>query len=266
MDRYVIRGGRAGAARLRVLARNWAPTTAALFDRVGIEPGARCLDVGCGAGDVAIELARRAGMGGRVTGIDMDAQKLAAAGEEADAAGVGATTEFRVGNAYDLTAGAGHDLVYSRFLLQHLSRPVDALRRMWAAVEPGGALVVEDCDFTAQFCYPPHPAFTFWAERYPAVLRAGGGDPELGRKLAALFAEAQLPTPEIDVVQLAHLHGERKTLPILTVEATAATMIETGVASEGEINGALAELARLAADDTTLFGSPRVFQVWVRRP
>jgi ubiquinone/menaquinone biosynthesis C-methylase UbiE len=265
MDRYVIRGGRAGAARLHVLARNWAPTTAALFDRVGIEPGARCLDLGCGAGDVTVELARRVGPSGRVVGIDMDAEKLEAAREEAEAAGVAATTEFTVGNAYDFTVADRHDIVYCRFVLQHLSRPAEVLRRMWAAVEPGGVLVVEDCDFTAQFCYPPHPAFTFWTERYPAVLRAGGGDPELGRKLATLFAEADIPIPEITVAQLADLRGEQKTLPILTIEATAAAMMEKDVATEDEINAALAELATLAADETTLFGSPRTFQVWARR-
>lgn len=195
----------------------------------------------------------------------MDPEKLRAASEEAEAHGVAATTEFTVGNAYTFTVGDVHDIVYSRFVLQHLSRPVEVLRRMWAAVAPGGALVVEDCDFTAQFCYPPHPAFTFWAQRYPAVLRSGGGDPELGRKLAALFAEADLPLPEVDVVQLAHLDGEQKTLPILTIEATAAAMTEANVATQDEIAAALAQLADLAADNTTLFGSPRVFQVWARR-
>ena len=50
--RYIISGGLAGRERLRVLARAMYPTTAALFDRIGIEPGISCLDVGCGGGDV----------------------------------------------------------------------------------------------------------------------------------------------------------------------------------------------------------------------
>ena len=44
-DRYIIRGGLAGRERLRVLARAMHPTTAALFDRIGIAPGMSCLDV-----------------------------------------------------------------------------------------------------------------------------------------------------------------------------------------------------------------------------
>jgi ubiquinone/menaquinone biosynthesis C-methylase UbiE len=265
MDRYVIRGGREGAARLEVLARNWGPTTSALLDRVGIRPGARCLDLGCGAGDVTIELARRAGPSGRVTGVDMDAVKLEVAREKADGAGESATTEFIVGNVYELAPAETYDVVYCRFLLQHLSRPVEALQRMWAAVAPGGALVVEDTDFSAQFCYPPDDAFAFWSERYPELLRRAGGDPESGRKLAAWFAEVGSPKPEIRVVQLAHLSGKQKTLPILTIEATATAMREADVATADEIAGALARLEVLASDSVTLFGSPRVFQVWARR-
>ena len=265
MDRYVIRGGREGAARLEVLARNWAPTTSALFDRVAIPPGGRCLDLGCGAGDVTIELARRAGPNGLVTGVDMDAVKLDVAREKADAAGEGAPTRFILGNAYEFAAAETYDVVYCRFLLQHLSRPVDALRRMWAAVGPGGVLVVEDTDFSAQFCYPPDDAFAFWSERYPELLRRTGGDPESGRKLAAWFAEIGGPKPEIRVVQLAQLSGEQKRLPILTIEATAAAMQEAGVATAAEIDVALARLEHLASETVTLFGSPRVFQAWARR-
>jgi ubiquinone/menaquinone biosynthesis C-methylase UbiE len=266
MDRYVIRGGREGAARLQVLARNWAPTTSALFDRVGIAAGARCLDVGCGAGDVMIELARRAGRNGRVTGVDMDPVKLEVARERAHAAADGASAiDFVVGDAYDLPATEPYDVVYCRFLLQHLTRPVDALRGMWTAVGAGGALVVEDADFGAQFCYPPHPAFTFWMERYPELLRRAGGDPESGRKLASLFMRIGLPRPEVGVVQLAHLRGEQKTLPILTIDATAAAMVQAEVATDAEVHTALTQLEELAADSVTLFGSPRVFQAWARR-
>jgi ubiquinone/menaquinone biosynthesis C-methylase UbiE len=90
---YVIRGGMEGRERLRVLARVMAPTTSTLLARVGVEPTARCLDVGCGGGDVTLALARLAPEGS-VVGIDLDETKLGAAREEADAAGV-RNVEFR---------------------------------------------------------------------------------------------------------------------------------------------------------------------------
>ena len=52
---YIIQGGVAGRERLRVLARVMAPGTNALLDRLGSLSGLRCLDAGCGGGDVTQE-------------------------------------------------------------------------------------------------------------------------------------------------------------------------------------------------------------------
>jgi len=126
----VIRGGKQGYERLKVLARTWLPTTSALLDRAGLGLGMSCLDLGCGGGDVTFELARRAGPGGRVVGVDMDEVKIGLARQGAVAQGLPGV-EFRVMNVYAWAEPGTYDLVYCRNLLQHLSRPVDVLRTMW---------------------------------------------------------------------------------------------------------------------------------------
>jgi cyclopropane fatty-acyl-phospholipid synthase-like methyltransferase len=50
MAGYVIRGGQEGYNRLLVLAKVHRAAPLALFDRAGVGPGMRCLDVGCGGG------------------------------------------------------------------------------------------------------------------------------------------------------------------------------------------------------------------------
>src|SRR5262245_66225656 len=70
--RYIIRGGVEGRERLRLLSEVMGPSTRALLAEVGIPAGSACLDVGCGGGDVAFELARAAGPAGRAVGIDFD--------------------------------------------------------------------------------------------------------------------------------------------------------------------------------------------------
>ena len=87
-SRYMLRGGIHGRERLRLIARALGATTGNLFDRLGIDLGMRCLDVGCGGGDVALELARRVGPGGRVVGVDIDDAKLELGRHEASAAGL----------------------------------------------------------------------------------------------------------------------------------------------------------------------------------
>jgi len=265
MERYVIRGGRRGYERLRVLARTWLPTTSALLDRAGLGPGMSCLDLGCGGGDVTLELARRAGPGGRVTGVDMDEVKLGLARQAAVAQGL-SNVDFRALDVYAWAEPGAYDLVYCRFLLQHLRRPVAVLRTMWEAVREGGAIVVEDADFEGSFCDPPNQGFAFWVEAYQRVLERHGGDPLIGRKLHCYFREAGIPAPELTVVQRVDLAGEARMLPHSTVEATAEAIIGEGIASADQVRAALASLAQFAADTGSVCGSPRIFQAWARRP
>lgn len=100
MERYVIRGGSAGYQRLRLLARVQNPSTLEILRQAGLRPGMRCLDVGCGSGDVTFELARLAGPEGSATGLDLDPVKLELAAGEAAARGL-ANVTFRQASIRD---------------------------------------------------------------------------------------------------------------------------------------------------------------------
>ena len=56
-DRYVIRGGAQGRERLRLLSTVMGAHSRALLDAAGVRRGDRCVDIGCGGGEVAFELA-----------------------------------------------------------------------------------------------------------------------------------------------------------------------------------------------------------------
>lgn len=264
MDRYVIRGGREGYDRLKILSRAQWPYTEALFDQIQLSAGIRALDLGCGGGDVAFEIAELVGPDGHVTGIDMDDVKLALARDEANRRGL-ANVEFRAENVNEWDEPDAYDLVYCRFLLEHLSRPIDLLQKMWAAVRPGGAIAVEDADFGGLFSQPRNDGYAFWARAYPGVLERHGGDPAIGRKLYEYFLAAGIPRPTVRLVQRADVDEEAKTLPLLTIEATAESMVAEGIATSDEVDAARASLAKFANDPGTLGVGPHVFQLWSRR-
>ena len=77
-EQYVIRGGQLGYERLTVLARSWQPTTSALFDRVQLGPGMRCLDLGCGSGKLLARLLRQRGID-EIVGVEVSSFELARA-------------------------------------------------------------------------------------------------------------------------------------------------------------------------------------------
>jgi 2-polyprenyl-3-methyl-5-hydroxy-6-metoxy-1,4-benzoquinol methylase len=117
----------------------------------------KCIDLGCGGGEVTFELARLVAPGGSVTGADMDEVKLGLARQAAVERGVG-NVEFVARNVSNWDEPDGYGVVYSRYLLQHLSKPVDLLRRIWIAVRSGGLVIVEDADFDGWCCHPPMTA------------------------------------------------------------------------------------------------------------
>ena len=265
MERYVLRGGQWGYDRLKLLARIKRDDTLELLLRAGIRPGMRCLDLGCGGGEVTFDLAVAAGPEGSVTGVDMDAEKVGLARESARERGIG-NVEFRAGNVNDWDEPDAYDFVYSRFLLQHLARPVDLLRRMWAAVRAGGVIAVEDADFDGLFCDPDNDGFGFYRTMYREVCRRNGGDPVIGRKLYRYFGQAGIPDPQVRLAQALAVTEALKAISVLTLEATAEAITGAGLASAGEVAAALADLRAFAATPGTLIGDPRVFQVWAKRP
>jgi SAM-dependent methyltransferase len=261
---YVIRGGLEGRERLRVLARVMWPTTSALFSRVGIAPTARCLDVGCGGGDVTRELARIAS-DGFVVGADLDATSVELARAETELAQVD-NVEFRADDVLQPPADDQRfDVVYARFLLTHLADPAKAVENITARVDAGGVLVVEDIDCSAHFCYPPSPAFARYVDWYIKTAHARGCDPNIGPRLPGLLRDAGLGDIAMNVVQPAGFSGEVKVIAPITMEMVADSMVAAGVATSEEVDQTLEELFAFANTEGTVQSLPRVVQTWGRR-
>lgn len=263
VERYVIRGGQLGYDRLQILARARWPETAALFGRAGLAPGMSAVDLGCGGGNVTLEIAALVAPAS-VVGIDMDDVKLALARDAAATRGL-ANVRFQAMNLNDWHEDAAYGVVYTRFVLQHLAQPVEMLRRMWEAVRPGGVLIVEDADFDGWACHPSRPEFDFFTRTYAEVIRRAGGDHSIGRKLYAYFLEAAIGKPEIKVIQPVYIEGEAKSLPWTTLDATADLIVAESVASRDEVETALHDLERSTNDPRFLITGPRIFQLWCRR-
>ena len=262
---YVIRGGLAGRERLRVLARIQAAPTIRLLTRVRIERGARCLDAGCGGGDVSLELARIAGPGGEVVGIDRDEIKLELAREEAAAAGLD-NVSYRAGDVTELDAEGEFDLVYSRFLLAHLADPAAAMERLVAAARPGGLVVMEDIDFSGAFCHPESRAYRRFFELFPAAIRAHGGNPTFGPELPGVMARAGVRDIDVRVTQATGRDPDVKLMPALTFENAIDSVAGAGLARREAVEAMVDELYAFAADPESLLALPRVVQAWGRAP
>jgi SAM-dependent methyltransferase len=263
--RYAIRGGIEGKKRLEVIGRVHWPGTARVLDEAGLRPGLTCLDLGCGGGDVTLELAKRAGDKGSVIGIDMDAVVLTLARESAKAQGL-ANLEFRQLGIENWNEHSCYDFINCRFFLSHQSHPAALVRRMLQAVRTGGAAVVEDTNISGLFACPECAAVDQYVSWYRQLVAGRGGDADIGPQLYALMLDAGWRDLRVSVSQPVFFSGEGKQCCWLTLRNIKDSLIHDRLARAGEIDLVLGELARFAEDPGSLISSPRIFQVWGRRP
>ena len=125
------------------LERQLAPVSEVLFEAARLRPGESVLDVGCGTGPTTFAAARAVGPTGRVWGLDVSGEMLAAAravaGERADAAA--APVDWVEADAVTwLAEAAAHDVVLSRFGVMFFSAPLAAFTNLARATRAGGRL------------------------------------------------------------------------------------------------------------------------------
>ncbi len=201
---------------------------------------------------------------GRAIGTDTDGKILALARKDAEAANV-ANAEFQRADACVCLCQEEFDLVYARFLLSHLSKAQNCLAAMVETCRPGGIILIEDTDFSGSFCYPRCPAYERYKELYQKVVQRGGGDPDIGPKLPAMFRRAAIQVVELNVIQPVHIHGEGKLMAPITMSRISGAVSAEGLATEEEVQQILSELNDAAADCETVMSLPRIFQVWGKR-
>jgi demethylmenaquinone methyltransferase/2-methoxy-6-polyprenyl-1,4-benzoquinol methylase len=140
-------------------------------DLAGLEPGGRALDVACGTGDLAIELARRVGPAGAVTGADFSQQMLERARDKSGA------VAWEWANALDLPyPDDDFDAATVGFGARNFSDLDRGLTEMARVVRPGGRVVV--LEITTPQRPPLSSFFSVWFDRVVPALGKLAGDPE----------------------------------------------------------------------------------------
>ena len=124
-----------------ILAGGLDRHSAKVFPALPLRRGDRVLDVGCGWGDTAIELARRVGPAGSVVGLDCCGAFLDAGRADAKAAGV-TNLAFVEADVQAYPFKPVHDFCFSRFGTQFFENPVAGLRNMRSALRPGGLMTM----------------------------------------------------------------------------------------------------------------------------
>ncbi|WP_084468138.1 class I SAM-dependent methyltransferase [Actinokineospora inagensis] len=236
------------------LERMYDRGTFACLDSLGLHPGLRCLEAGAGGGSVARWLAERVG---EVVATDLDVSLVAA----------GPRLHPRQHDLeHDDLPEGGFDVVHARLLLEHLKDPAAALAKLYAAVRPGGWIVVEDMNWAATHPLPGPGEEIFLAvtSAMRRWLQGTGSHPTLGARLPRLLRG--LGATDVGCEGRAHL--------IEGGTPTAATMVQSllrrfgplyvhfGLLTERQVTDGIA----WGADPECAGFSALLMATWGRRP
>ena len=177
--------------RLETQHRLWAEWAHDLWDRAGFGPGDRLLDLGCGPGFAALELAERVGAEGQVLAVDESARFIGALAQESDRRGL-TQLEARVERVEALRLPPDSlDGAFARWLFCFLPEQLPIIERVVSGLRPGGRLVVWDyLNYRATALHPRSPAFERVLAAVDESWRRTGGDLNVGERLPGLIAGA----------------------------------------------------------------------------
>jgi SAM-dependent methyltransferase len=253
------RGDEAGD-RFAALAGLYDPMTVGHFDLLGVGAGWRCLEVGAGGGSIVRHLSERVGPTGRILATDIEPRFLD------PLADLGNVDVARHDAVVDPLPEAEFDLVHARLVLIHIPERLVALRRLGAALRPGGWLLIEDGDgiVSAQSCLDPQTEADHLANRIRGglmtMLEGRGVDFSFGRALPRLLrAEGLVDVAGDGYVAFSDAVRILERANVLQLQEA---FLETGVITPAELESFLAWLDR---PDTNL-ASPLVMSAWGRRP
>ena len=153
--------------------------------------GSTVLEVGCGVGAQTVTLARRS-PDARFTSIDVQPESIAEARQRVDDAGL-TNVEFREADIFALPWGPeSFDHVFVCFVLEHLSRPVEALTLLNTLLRPGGTLTAIEGDHGSAYFYPDSARARAAIQCQVTLQAQAGGNSLIGRELCPLMTAAGL--------------------------------------------------------------------------
>lgn len=265
-DSYLLASNAAEVERLRLQARVWEPEVEVMLEKIGIKPGWTCIDLGCGAMGILGPLSRRVGPRGRVMGVDIDAKQLASA--RAYVAENGLTNvELRELDAYNTgLARESFDLTHVRFVFAPVGRDAELLREVIALTRPGGTIAIQEPDASSWNYYPQSQAWKRLKDIILTAFSSGGGDFNVGARTLGMLRTAGLRNLQsrAAVIALQDRHPYMR-LPVQFATSLRKRILETRLATEGELDALMAECEQVATDPDRFSLTFTVTQVWGRK-
>ncbi|TDT30083.1 class I SAM-dependent methyltransferase [Naumannella halotolerans] len=249
----------AEAERMDHIARLTDPATFRyLEEKIHVQEGWRCAEVGAGTGTVARWLSNRVGHYGLVEAIDTETAHL----ERLQASNLKVIKQDITSRP--LEAGS-YDLIHAKILLMHLPERERVLQEFADALKPGGYLLVEEADVRSiQRVEPAEPVLTRAAAALETFFYMMGADPAYAMTLQPSVRSTGLTVQGTDCQLTAVQAGSKEMLSVsLSLAKLAPMIVKVGLMSEAEVQKAFTLMEQ---PGPTVLYTPTIISVWAQKP
>jgi ubiquinone/menaquinone biosynthesis C-methylase UbiE len=221
-------------------------TNAEFVAFLNVQPATRVLEVGSGLGLLAADVTAAA-RAVHVIGVELSSAQIAAAVRHPD-------IRYVRGDARCLPLPAGtFDLVYARYVLEHVADPQGVVGEMRRVTRPGGRVAACENDISLMRLDPACPAFEDVWLAFQQHQKNLGGDSLVGRRLHRLFRSAGFSTVQLSVQPEVHWHGSAGFAVWMAnlvgnIESARQGLVGSGLCLAGQIDTAIGELRCVAED------------------
>jgi SAM-dependent methyltransferase len=197
-------------ARLGLQHRAWRSRALAAWDTGEFGSGQTVLDVGCGPGFAALDLAEVVGPDGRVVAIDKSERFLAYLDATCRERGIGNIAMRRADFDECEFPDDAADRAWCRWVLSFVKEPRVVLARVAGSLRPGGVIVLHEYfDYATWRTMPPSSEVEEFVSAVMASWRGNGGEPNVALMVPLWLEELGFDVlsicPIVNVVQSGHL-------------------------------------------------------------
>ena len=191
-NNYVLGYASNEMKRLQIQASLFESSARHFLINAGLKSGMKCMDVGCGIGNVSKLMRAMVGRKGSVLGTDIEKKYV----DYCNYNNKSKNIAFVQDDILKTNVSEKFDIVYSRLMFVHLKDKLRAIKSMTQFTKKNGTIIIQELDHApgSWLSYPDKPSVEQLRKIYVRLIKKTGGDPFSGRKLYNLFLDEGLQT------------------------------------------------------------------------
>jgi len=253
--------------RLITQAKCWEAETDIMLDQIKIQPGWKCLDLGCGPMGILRSMGSRVGESGQGIGVDANPFFSQTAAELIDREHL---TNSRViqGDLYHPPfKDDTFNLTHIRFVFTETGCDQELLEMMINLTKPGGVVVTQESDWTSWNCQPFNPHWEKMHHALIALYELNGGDINAGKRLLNMYKAAKLENVQtrsiILTLPLGHPYRSGMNQMALSFKER---IIKARIMDIDEFHDSLGQCEMAVMNPENAIQSYELNQVWGKKP